>query len=94
MPSYTPGARVGQGDNGEIEKRSNGNLGVVSQRDGASGRSFARREIDCSAYTYRYLGEGDTETEAAADNPNMGDMSELTGTSASSDVANAACASS
>src|SRR5947209_2415714 len=44
-----------------------GNLEVLSRRDGRSGTSFARREIDCAAYTYRYLGEGDTRAEAEHD---------------------------
>ena len=68
-----------------------GNLEVLSRRDGPSGTSFARREIDCRSYTYRYLGEGDTQEEAEIDTSNIGTMSALTGTSASSDAANAAC---
>ena len=75
----------------KISKRPNGNLEVVSRRDGPSGTSFARREINCGRNTYRYLGEGDTRDEASEDSPNRGSMSALTGTSASSDVANAAC---
>ena len=74
-----------------IDPIGSGNLEVLSRRDGPSGTSFARREIDCNSYTYRYLGEGDTREEAAIDGPNIGAMTELTGTSASSDVANAAC---
>jgi hypothetical protein len=75
----------------KIDKMANGNLEVVSRRDGPSGTSFARREINCAGYSYRYLGEGDTREEAEADGANIGEMSALTGTSASSDVANAAC---
>jgi hypothetical protein len=75
----------------KIKRRGNGNLEVLSRRDGPSGTSFARREIDCQAYTYRYLGEGDTRAEAEVNSSNPGKMAELTGTSASSDVANAAC---
>lgn len=69
----------------------NGNLEVLNRRDGPSGTSFSRREISCSDYTYRYLGEGDTLEQAEQDSPNQGSMSELTGTSASSDIADAAC---
>lgn len=65
---------------------------VLSRRTGPSGTSFARREIDCEAMTYRYLGEGDSRAEAERNSPNAGPMTELTGTSASSDVAVAACA--
>jgi len=74
-----------------INKRANGNLEVLSRRDGPSSTSFARREISCGTYTYRYLGEGDTREEVAPNSQNPGKMSQLTGTSASSDVANAAC---
>ena len=75
----------------EIESLPNGNLEVVSRRDGPSGTSFARREIDCVAYAFRYLGEGDTRDEAMLDRSSQ-NMGPLTGSSASSDVANAACA--
>ena len=75
----------------QSRRMKNGNLEVLSQRDGRSGRSFARREISCSTYEYRYLGEGDTRKEALQAGANIGEMSALTGTSASSDVANAAC---
>lgn len=78
----------------KTDKIPNGNLEVTNQRDGPPGKSFARREIDCSANTFRYLGEGDTEAEASSDSPNISEMSELTGNSASLDVANAACTSS
>jgi hypothetical protein len=69
----------------------NGKLEVVTKRVGPSGTSFARREISCEEYSYRYLGEGDSLEEAMQDGPNRGEMSALTGTSASSDVANEAC---
>jgi hypothetical protein len=75
----------------KISRMKNSNLEVLSRRDGSSGTSFARREINCSAYTYRYLGEGDSLAEAEKNGPNPGTMSELTGASASSDVADAAC---
>jgi hypothetical protein len=69
----------------------NRNIEVVTKRIGPSGISFSRREISCSNYSYRYLGEGDTLDEALKNGPNIGEMSALTGTSASSDVANEAC---
>jgi hypothetical protein len=75
-----------------IRRMRRGHLDVLSRRDGRSGTSFARREIDCDARTFRYLGEGDTREEAAQDGPNPGPMTEITGTSASSDVLRAACA--
>lgn len=75
-----------------VNRLPSSRLEVLSRRDGPSGASFARREIDCNAMTYRYLGEGESRAEAERDSPNPGPMTGLTGTSASSDVAVAACA--
>jgi len=74
-----------------VKRLGNGNIEVLNRRDGPSGTSYSRREISCSAYTFRYLGEGDTLDQAKANGPNPGPMAPLTGTSASSDVADAAC---
>ena len=73
-------------------KMSNGNLEVLTQRSGPSGVSFARREVDCSSMTFRYLGEGDTLSEAKEDGPNPGEMSEAMSTSISGEVSRFACA--
>jgi hypothetical protein len=83
-----PNARFEILDNSRLP---NGNIEVLNKRIGPSGISYSRREISCSEYTYRYLGEGDTLDEAKQDGANLGEMSALTGTSASSDVANEAC---
>lgn len=56
------------------EKMSNGHREVMSRRSGPSGESYARREIDCSAGTVRYIGEGDTLAEAQSNSPNPGEM--------------------
>lgn len=40
---------------------------AVTRRDGTSGTSYARREMDCGDMRHRYLGEGDTRTEAEDD---------------------------
>jgi hypothetical protein len=69
----------------------NGNLEAVTRRDGSSGTSFARREIDCRAMTFRYLGEGDTLEQALADSPNPGQMGELTSQSISTYVSEFVC---
>jgi len=69
----------------------NGNLEAVTRRDGRSGTSFARREIDCDAMTFRYLGEGDTLEQASADSPNPGEMGELTTQSISTYVSEFVC---
>jgi hypothetical protein len=69
----------------------NGNLEAVTRRDGRSGTSFARREIDCDAMTFRYLGEGNTMDEALADSPNPGQMGELTSQSISTYISEFVC---
>ena len=70
---------------------SNGNLEAVTRRDGPSGTSFSRREIDCGAMTFRYLGEGDTMEEALADSANAGAMAPLTSQSISTYVSQFVC---
>jgi hypothetical protein len=69
----------------------NGNLQAVTRREGPSGTSYARREIDCGAMTFRYLGEGGTLEESLADGPNPGRMAELTNQSISSYVSQFVC---
>ncbi|MDN4592138.1 hypothetical protein DBA29_27025 [Xenophilus aerolatus] len=63
---------------------------VVTKRVGPSGTSFAIREIDCKAQTFRYLGEGDTLAEAKR-NKKSESMSPLSQGSISYHVALAAC---
>ena len=70
----------------------NGNREALTRRDGTSGTSYARREIDCASRRFRYLGEGDTRREAEADAPNLGEMAELVPGSISSEVADFVCA--
>jgi hypothetical protein len=71
---------------------SNGHLEVLTERTGSSGTSYARREIDCDAGTFRYLGEGDTQAEAEQDGPKPGAMGKLIYPSISSETAQFACA--
>lgn len=40
-----------------------GNLSIVTKRLGPIGQSFSKREIDCSANMFRYLGDGETLEE-------------------------------
>lgn len=68
-----------------------GNREALTRRDGRSGTSYARREIDCEARTFRYLGEGDTRAEAEVDAPNPGGMGELVPPSISAQVADYVC---
>ncbi|PHR92940.1 MAG: hypothetical protein COA69_06365 [Robiginitomaculum sp.] len=44
-------------------KMSSGNWNAVTKRNGSSGTSYSRREINCRAQTFRYLGDGDTIKE-------------------------------
>lgn len=78
----------------ESSKMPNGNLEIVTRRDGPSGTSFARREVDCGAMTFRYLGEGDSLADAQRDSPNIGSMAEAMSTSISGEVSRFACSQS
>jgi hypothetical protein len=73
------------------QRMDNGNLEVITFRDGPSGTSYARREVDCASMTFRYLGEGDTLPEAEVDGSNLGRMSEAMSTSISGEVSRFAC---
>ena len=68
-----------------------GNLQVITRRQGRSGISFARREVNCSAMTFRYLGEGDTLAQALSNSRNQGRMTEAMSTSISGEVSRFAC---
>lgn len=72
-------------------KLASGNLQAITRRDGKSGTNFARREIDCDAMTFPYLGEGDTLEEAMKDRRDPGTMGELTDRSISTYVSQFAC---
>lgn len=74
-----------------LSKMANGNLQVTTGRVGRSGTSFARREVNCRAMTFRYLGEGDTLTQAMRNAPNRGRMTEAMSTSISGEVSRFAC---
>jgi len=74
-----------------VSKLANGNLQVLTRRVGRSGTSFARREVNCRAMTFRYLGEGDTLPQALRDTPNRGQMTEAMSTSISGEVSRFAC---
>jgi hypothetical protein len=67
----------------------NGNIWITTRRDGPSGVSFARREIDCKAGEFRYTQEGDTLEGMSDDAPS--DMAPLTEGSISTLVSDYAC---
>ena len=71
-------------------KLQNGNIEVVSQRNGPSGVSYAKREVNCRNMTFRYTGEGDTLRELN-DPYQKGAMAPLTEGSISTFISRAAC---
>jgi hypothetical protein len=71
----------------------NGHYEVLTRRDGSSGTSYARREVNCTApMTFRYLGDGDTVDEARKDTPNQGHMAHLVPGAISAEIVEAVCA--
>jgi hypothetical protein len=54
-----------------------GNIVATTRREGPSGTTYSRREINCDAQTFRYIGEGDTLEQAKQPAPNPGEMSPL-----------------
>ena len=69
-----------------------GNIVATTRREGPSGTSFSRREINCDAQTFRYIGEGDTLEQAKQPAPNPGDMGPLVDGSISDVSVKFACA--
>jgi hypothetical protein len=70
----------------------NGNREALTRREGPSGISFARREIDCDAPAFRYIGEGDDLASALEDGPNPAGMASLVTGSISDVIVSAVCA--
>lgn len=70
----------------------NGRLEALTRSDGPSGATFARREIDCRARTFRMLGQGRMREEALADRSDPGPMTALPSRSNSADIASFVCA--
>jgi hypothetical protein len=66
-------------------------LVVISQRIGSSGTSFAIREVNCDAGTFRYMGEGDTLEQAMNSVDDTATMSPLVDGSISDYIVRAAC---
>jgi hypothetical protein len=71
-------------------KLKNGNIEVVSQRNGPSGVSYSKREVNCRNMTFRYTAEGDTLQELN-DPYQKGAMAPLTEGSISTYISRAAC---
>ena len=49
---------------------------ITTQRDGKSGTSYAKRLVNCTQQTFRYVGDADTLTELKSQNL-KGKMGEL-----------------
>ena len=77
-----------------LEIDGSGNMRtIVTRREGRSGTSFSKREVDCANRRFRYLGTGDTlgDMKASKADANMGPLTEG---SISTYVAHQACAAS
>ena len=75
----------------DVVPGKNGNIIATTRREGFSGTRFSRREINCLAWTFRYVGEGDTLKQASRTNYNVGKMSELVDGSISDVAVKFAC---
>lgn len=75
----------------DLHKVRPGLVSITTQRDGPSGTSFAKREVDCRAKRFRYVGEGDTLEEMQRARPN-GNFSKLVSGSISQVISSHACA--
>lgn len=75
-------------------EQPNGRRIAMTRRDGSSGTSYARREVDCRRMQHRYLGEGDTRAEAEEDYSSPNTMSDLVAGSISAEITNFVCAKS
>jgi len=74
-----------------VDKRRDGLVEIITRRQGPSGTSFARREVDCRRRLFRYIGEGDTLEQAKRPAPNPGQMAALMEGSISWHVVQFAC---
>lgn len=48
----------------DISTKVNGRVTITTNRRGSSGQTFSRRECDCGANKFRYLGDGSTLADA------------------------------
>lgn len=74
-----------------VEKGKGGNIIATTRREGPSGTSYARREIDCSAHKARYVGEGDTLAATKRAGYHVGEMGDLVDGSISDVASRFAC---
>lgn len=74
----------------DLKRISSSIVEVTSQRDGSSGTSFARREVDCAANAFRYTGDADTLEEMSTQSLG-GPMGDLVSDSISDVISKFAC---
>lgn len=60
----------------DVIERPDGLIEVLSRRSGKSGISYAKRLVNCSNWTFKYLADADTIEGFANENP-MDEMAEL-----------------
>ena len=56
-----------------IDKNLNGSMATITtMREGPSGTSYSQRLYDCTSWTVKYLGDGDTLEQMKASKPDEG----------------------
>ncbi|ELP0296190.1 TPA: hypothetical protein OUF01_000787 [Klebsiella michiganensis] len=56
-----------------IDKTLNGSMATITtMREGPSGTSYSQRLYDCTSWTVKYLGDGDTLEQMKASKPDEG----------------------
>ncbi|MHB7540121.1 hypothetical protein ACYCL0_08275 [Klebsiella pneumoniae] len=56
-----------------IDKSLNGSMATITtMREGPSGASYSQRLYDCTSWTVKYLGDGDTLEQMKASKPDEG----------------------
>lgn len=74
-----------------LEKDMNGSMTTITtMREGASGTSYSQRLYDCTAWTVKYLGDGDTLEKMKASKPDEG-MSSIVDNSIAYYIGQRAC---
>ncbi|EPL6802892.1 hypothetical protein WJI42_001207 [Klebsiella aerogenes] len=74
-----------------IDKSLNGSMATITtMREGPSGTSYSQRLYDCTAWTVKYLGDGDTLEQMKASKPDEG-MSSIVDNSIAYYIGQRAC---
>ncbi|HBM2966994.1 hypothetical protein [Klebsiella michiganensis] len=74
-----------------LEKDMNGSMATITtMRKGPSGASYSQRLYDCTAWTVKYLGDGDTLDKMKASKPDEG-MSSIVDNSIAYYIGQRAC---